>query len=118
VTVSTCWEGTSTARTQRSASARRCQVCQVERSRWTTATTRFAAFSSHARVGTTLARDRVEGGVDHGLDAGFAAENLAGLRPPVRSLLGQGAGFVLGVAGLQGGLLGEGDRLNRGRGRP
>ena len=34
---------------------------------------------------------------------------------PGRALLGQGAGFVLGVAGLQGGLLGQLQRFDRGR---
>ena len=42
-------------------------------------------------------------------------EDVLGLLPPRGSLLGQGAGFVLGVAGLQGGLLGEQDRLHHGR---
>ena len=44
-----------------------------------------------------------------------AAEDVLGLLPPGGSLLGQGAWFVLGVAGLQGGLLGEQDRLHHRR---
>jgi hypothetical protein len=43
-----------------------------------------------------------------------AAEHLARLRQPSRPLFGEGAGFVLGVAGLQCGLLGQLQRLNRG----
>ena len=41
-----------------------------------------------------------------------AAEDLFRLLAPGGALLGQGAGFVFGVAGFQGGLLGELDRLD------
>ena len=47
-----------------------------------------------------------------------AAENLLGLLPPSGALLGQGARLVLGVAGLQGGLLSEQDRLHHRRRAP
>ena len=46
--------------------------------------------------------------------AGRRGRRSASLAPG-GALLGQGARFVLGVAGLQGGLLGELDRLDRGR---
>jgi hypothetical protein len=49
----------------------------------------------------------VQRGVDHGLHRLEAAENIARLRQPDLPLFGKAAGFVLGVAGLQGGPLGQ-----------
>ena len=53
-----------------------------------------------------LDRDRIDGLADHGLDCFRSAKGFDGFRMPCGALLGQAAGFVLGVAGLQGGLLG------------
>jgi len=52
---------------------------------------------------------------DHGGDPLRAAQNLFGLLSPCLPLLGQGAGFVFGVAGFQGGLLGELDGFHHAR---
>ena len=61
---------------------------------------------------------RGQGGGHHGRHTRGAAEDLFGLLAPCGALLGQGAGFVFGVAGLQGGLLGELDRLHHARRAP
>ena len=53
-----------------------------------------------------------QGGGHHERHPCRAAEDLLGLLPPRGSLLGQGAWLVLGVAGLQRGLLGQQDRLD------
>jgi hypothetical protein len=53
-------------------------------------------------------------GADHGLHRPRVAENLARLAQPGSPLLGEAAGFVLGVASLQGGPLGQFQRLDRG----
>jgi hypothetical protein len=45
-------------------------------------------------------RAGVESSVDHGPDRVRSAERLGGLGLPGRALLGQGAGFVLGVPSL------------------
>ena len=45
----------------------------------------------------------------------MSAERLDGLGVPGGALLGQGARFVLGVSGFQGGLLRQLDCLHRGR---
>ena len=60
-------------------------------------------------------RDGVEGRADHGLDRVRSAERFGGLGMPGGALLGQGAGFVLGVPGFQGGLLRQLQRLHRRR---
>ena len=52
--------------------------------------------------------------VDHVPDLVEAAENLDGLGMPGGALLGQAAGFVFRVAGLQRGLLGQLQRFDRG----
>ena len=52
---------------------------------------------------------------DHGLDRVRSAERFGGLGVPRGALLGQGAGFVLGVPGFQGGLLRQLQRLHRRR---
>jgi len=52
--------------------------------------------------------------VDHRAELAFSAEDLECLGVPGGALFGQGAGVVLVVAGLQGGLLGERDLLDRG----
>ena len=44
-----------------------------------------------------------------------SAQHGCGLAEPGGALLGQGSGFVLGVAGLQGRLLGQVQRFDRGR---
>jgi hypothetical protein len=49
--------------------------------------------------------------VDHGLHRLRAAENLARLAQPGLLLFGGGAGLVFGVAGFQGGLLGQFQRV-------
>ena len=46
--------------------------------------------------------------------ASGSAECFGGLGMPGATLLGQGAGFVFGVPGLQGGLLGQLQRFDRG----
>jgi hypothetical protein len=58
-------------------------------------------------------RGRVESIGDHGLKRIGSAESLRGLGTPGGALLGQGARFVLGLAGLQGGLLCQLQRLHR-----
>jgi hypothetical protein len=55
----------------------------------------------------------VEGVGDHGLDCVRSAERFGGLGMPGGALVGQGAGFVFGVPGLQGGLLRQLHRLHR-----
>ena len=50
-----------------------------------------------------------------GRPSAWSPPRTARPRPARPALLGFGAGFVLGVAGLQGGLLGQLDRLDRGR---
>ena len=60
----------------------------------------------------------VRAAVTIAVDRGRAAEDLCGLARPGGALLGQGARFVLGVAGLQGGLLGQVDGLDDRRGPP
>ena len=60
-------------------------------------------------------RDRIERPVDDGLDRVRSAERCGGLGMPGGALLGQGAGFVFGVPGLQGRLLRQLQRLHRGR---
>jgi hypothetical protein len=52
--------------------------------------------------------------VDHVLHRLRAAEYFACLDQPGRFLFGEGAGFVFGVAGSQGGLLGQLQRLDGG----
>ncbi len=52
--------------------------------------------------------------VDHCPELSFAAENVECLGVPGGALFGQGAGVVLVVAGLQGGLLGQRDLLDGG----
>jgi hypothetical protein len=51
----------------------------------------------------------------HVLDRIGSAEDFGGLDVPGGTLLGQGAGFVLGLPGLQGGLLRQLQRLHRRR---
>lgn len=58
----------------------------------------------------------MESDLDHGVDADLAAEHLLDFCVPGRPLLCERAGFVFGVPGLQPRLLGQGDRLDRGRG--
>src|SRR5215218_2451489 len=53
--------------------------------------------------GRALDRDRAKGIVDHGLDRLRSAERFGGLGMPGGALLGQAAGFVFGIPGLQGG---------------
>ena len=48
------------------------------------------------------------------LTAPAAAQHLLGFGPPGRPLLSQRSGFVLGLPGLQGGLLGQLQRFDRG----
>src|SRR5215204_7688953 len=55
----------------------------------------------------------VQGRMHHGVHGLRSAENLGGLVVPGGPLLGQGAGFVFGVAGLQCCLLGEVQQLYR-----
>jgi hypothetical protein len=57
----------------------------------------------------------LEGVADHGLDRIGSAERFGGLGVPGGPLLGQNAGFMLGVPGLQGGLLRQLQRLHRRR---
>ena len=54
--------------------------------------------------------------VQHPGELPLTAERRGGLLPPGGALLAEGAGFVLGFAGFQGGLLGEFQRLDDGRG--
>jgi hypothetical protein len=56
----------------------------------------------------------VQCGADHVLYRLRAAQKLARLRQPGPPLFAEAAGFVFGVAGLQGGLLGQLQRLDRG----
>jgi hypothetical protein len=60
-------------------------------------------------------RGRVESFGDHGSDRLRSAEGLDGLGMPGGAPLGQGAGFVLGLPGLQGGLLRQLQGFHRGR---
>ena len=55
------------------------------------------------------------GPADHGFDRTAPAQHLLGFGPPGRSLLGQRPRFVLRLPGLQGGLLGQVQRFDRGR---
>ena len=54
------------------------------------------------------------GGVDHVGQFGFPTQDLHGLGVPVFALLTQGAGFVFGFPGGQGGLLGQLDHFGGG----
>ena len=60
----------------------------------------------------------VESSTDHRHDLAVAAQDFDCLVVPGGALFGEAAGFVLVLAGLQGGLLGERDRLHRGRRTP
>jgi hypothetical protein len=51
----------------------------------------------------------------HRCDGGPSAEQRCRFVQPCRALLGAGSGFVFGVAGLQGRLLGQVQRFDRGR---
>ena len=51
----------------------------------------------------------------HRRDGGPSAQHGCGFVEPGRALLGQGSGFVFGVAGLQGRLLRQVQRFDRGR---
>ena len=64
--------------------------------------------------GPARVRGRGGRGGDHPLEGGVVAEDLDGLSPPPLPLLVEGSGFVFGVPGLQGGLLREPERLDRG----
>jgi hypothetical protein len=57
---------------------------------------------------------RLQGAAEHGGHAAGSAEHRLCLLPPGRSLLGERARLVLRRAGLQGGLLRQCDRLDRG----
>ena len=61
---------------------------------------------------------RVQGLTDHRLDAVRAAEDLFGLGPPAGALLGEGAGFMLGLAGFQVRLLRQSEGFDGGRRPP
>ena len=117
---STSWSTLSVvmlaARIWRCASARTCQICQVERCSSIAASTRSAAAATQSASIVGLDRvGGVKGGVHHGVHGLRSAENLGGLVVPGGPLLGQGAGFVLGVPGLQGGLLRQMQHLHRSR---
>jgi hypothetical protein len=56
----------------------------------------------------------MESMADHGLDGLRSTERFGGFGVPGGALLGQGAGFVLGIPGFQGGLLRQLQRLHRG----
>ena len=117
-TASTCSAGRFAARTWRCASARTCQTCQVER--------RACDLVADPRGGVPHPRRIHRAGVvlrgrrtgprppSRDTPAGPPRTSSASLAPG-GALLGQGARFVLGVAGLQGGLLGQLDRLHHGR---
>ena len=106
----------SAARTWRCASARTCQLCQVERRSSTAASTFSAVAATHSAFTSGLV---VEIGLSVLLimawTASRSAERFGGLGVPGGALLGQRAGFVLGVPGLQGGLLRQLHRLHRRR---
>jgi hypothetical protein len=51
----------------------------------------------------------------HRRDRAASAQHCCRFVQPGRALLGEGSGFVLGVAGLQGRLLGQVQRFDRGR---
>ena len=72
-----------------------------------------ATHAASAIVVVSAAGARAVGTID--ATAPQSAEDRFGLLAPGGALLGQGAWFVLGVAGLQGGLLGQQDRLHHGR---
>jgi hypothetical protein len=55
----------------------------------------------------------VQGRMHHGVNGLRSAENLGGLVVPGDPLLGEGAGFVFGVPGLQRGLLSQVQHLHR-----
>ena len=69
----------------------------------------------HHRTGD---RRRAQGPGDHGGDLAWPAHHLDGLGVPGGALLGEGAGFVFGVAGFQGGLLGQLNLLHPARRPP
>ena len=117
-TRSTWPRGRSAPRTWRSASARRCQVCQVDRCSSTVATICCAVAATQAAVtaGAGTCR-RLQDGVEHAAELLLAAEHVDGFGVPGGALLGEAAGFVLRVPGLQGGLLRQLQRLHR-RGWP
>ena len=109
------------ARTCRSASARTCHTCQVERRPRTTPPSRRRHVPTSRVAGRRCWPARCRRCPDsavtamRAVDGAVAAEDGGGFAAPGLALLGFRAGFVLGVAGLQGGLLGQLDGLDRGR---
>ena len=85
------------ARIWRCASARTCQICQVERCSSTAVSTRSAAAATQSASMIGLTVGGMQGGMHHGIHRLRSAENLGGLVAPDGPLLGQTAGFVLGV---------------------
>ena len=84
----------------------------VDQARSATGTVRSAGGSGAALAAHRRGGDDVP---DELVDAVGGAEQVGGFGAPGGPLLGFGAGFVLGVPGLQGGLLGQLERLHRGR---
>jgi hypothetical protein len=76
---------------------------------------RFSGPLHPGRINGDFGRaELLEGAGEHRLQLAGAAEDLEGLGAPGGALLGEAARSVLAVTGLQGGLLGELDRFDRG----
>ena len=104
----------SAARMWRWASARTCQLCQVERCAPTAASTFSAVIATHsAFTSGPLDRHRIEGIVDHRLDRIRSPDRFDGLGMPSVTLVGQAAGLVFRVTSFLGGLLGKVQCLHR-----
>ncbi len=112
---SACAIGTSAARRWRCASARTCQICQVERRSSIADSTRSAAVSSQAASSSRAVDGHgAERLAHHELHGVWPAQHVGGLGEPCLSLFGEAAWLVLGLPGFQGGLLGQLQRFDRG----
>ena len=98
------------------ASARTCHICQVDRLASITAQNVISRLCDPVGVGDRrgLSR-RCQCRPHHRRDGPAAAQHSCGFVEPGCALLSLGSGFVLGVAGLQGRLLRQVQRFDRGR---
>ena len=98
--------GISAVRICRWTSARTCHICQVERDSSITARTWSAVFATQrASAIVAVSAAGVSAVLHHRRDRVTSAQHCCGFVQPGGALLGQGSGFVFGVAGFQGGLL-------------
>ena len=100
----------------RCASARTCHICQVERLVLHNGQDVISRLCDPAGVGDRGGLGgRRQRRPHHRRDGAASAQHGCGFAQPGRALLGQGSGFVFGVAGLQGRLLRQMQRFDRGR---